>query len=48
MHRKEYATPNDNEQVKQQRARAARNAALLGVFAFVIFLAFIGATALRG
>ncbi|MEL7448846.1 MAG: hypothetical protein AAFN78_06530 [Pseudomonadota bacterium] len=39
---------NDSDQVKQQRARAARNAALLGVFAFVIFLAFIGATALRG
>ena len=48
MHQKEFATSNESEQIKQQRARAARNAALLGVFAFVVFLAFIGATALRG
>lgn len=37
-----------NEQLKQQRAKAVRSAVLLGIFAFIVFAAFIGATMVRG
>ena len=41
-------TSGQNEHLKQQRAKAARSAILLGIFAFLVFAAFIGATMMRG
>ena len=41
-------TTSQNEQLKQQRAKATRTAILLGVFAFLVFAGFIGATMMRG
>ena len=41
-------TTGQKEQLKQQRAKAARSAILLGVFAFLVFATFIGATMMRG